>query len=277
MKKCPFCWEKIQSEARKCRHCWEWLDFQKNEKIYTSRTDSINIWIKWIKKYWIGIVVVLWIVWIWIYNNWIKQQDILNLNNSIYDADNNVDSDALNKVNNTNVVSSQWKQIKSAIQNMLSNEIRYMNAMSGLNFNFYSSYFKNVYQLESLISNYKLYKEYNSEYLNNLINLANKYSFDLNSTAPYTFWEKVKKIKQLMSDADDFADKAISQIQYLIEIQSYVSIDDDWNLSISDNNMLNNYNSLRIDMKSASSLVTKESADLATYNKAFIQNTNNGI
>ena len=114
-------------------------------------------------------------------------------------------------------------------------------------------------------------------YLNNLINLANKYSFDLNSTAPYTFWEKVKKIKQLMSDADDFADKAISQIQYLIEIQSYVSIDDDWNLSISDNNMLNNYNSLRIDMKSASSLVTKESADLATYNKAFIQNTNNGI
>lgn len=26
MLKCPYCWEKIQSSAKKCRFCWEWIN-----------------------------------------------------------------------------------------------------------------------------------------------------------------------------------------------------------------------------------------------------------
>jgi len=32
MKKCPFCWEKIQNEAKKCRFCWERIEMKDEMK-----------------------------------------------------------------------------------------------------------------------------------------------------------------------------------------------------------------------------------------------------
>jgi len=32
MKKCPFCWEKIQNEAKKCRFCWERIKIKEEKK-----------------------------------------------------------------------------------------------------------------------------------------------------------------------------------------------------------------------------------------------------
>ncbi len=42
MKNCPYCWEKIQNEAKKCRFCWEWIDSKYNTKTKKSQSESKN-------------------------------------------------------------------------------------------------------------------------------------------------------------------------------------------------------------------------------------------
>ncbi len=51
MKNCPFCWEKIQEQAKKCRFCGEWLDkktvkevkSKKKETKEVSKTEKVEI------------------------------------------------------------------------------------------------------------------------------------------------------------------------------------------------------------------------------------------
>lgn len=53
MKKCPYCAEEIQEDAKKCRHCGMWLD-----KVSSSNTVKGK---PWYKKWW-GILIIIFLV-----------------------------------------------------------------------------------------------------------------------------------------------------------------------------------------------------------------------
>ena len=44
MRKCPFCEEKIQDDAKKCKHCGEWLTERQTVATETKESSSFMQW-----------------------------------------------------------------------------------------------------------------------------------------------------------------------------------------------------------------------------------------
>ena len=71
MRKCPFCSEEIQDEAKKCRFCWEWLYVSTKEELNSDNNEKVRIFknmsyifaLSWI------LFLLFWVIsWVYEYN-----------------------------------------------------------------------------------------------------------------------------------------------------------------------------------------------------------------
>lgn len=180
---------------------------------------------------------------------------------------------AFNTANNLIEDANVSDSTKSLAQESLLNEQEHNNKINSLWDLFISdSDLKNTTLLNTLIWKLELYKGYNNEYINNMINLYKKMWADLTETTPYSKWERMKKQKELTDYDNYFADSLIKRYNYLIEINSHIVYDESWGFSMDDQNIIDKYNAMVTEENNIQTNLNQKYSDFETYKTEYIKN-----
>lgn len=162
---------------------------------------------------------------------------------------------------------------KSLAQDSLLNEQEHNDKINVLWDLFISdSDLKNATLLNSLIWKLELYKQYNNEYINNMINLYQKMWADLADTIPYSKWERMQKQKELINYDNYFADSLIKRYKYLIEINNHIIYNENWEFSMNDQEIIDKYNEMVTEENNVQTNLNQKYNDFESYKTEYIRN-----
>lgn len=163
--------------------------------------------------------------------------------------------------------------IKSIAKDAVSNEKEHNEKIASLWELFIDdSELKNVALLKSLISKLELYKQYNDEYIENMINWYKELWADLDDLSQYSKWERMSKQKELTNYDNYFADKLIKRYKYLLEVQNNLEYWDDWKIYINDDYVLSEYNKIVVEENNVQINFKQKYSDFETYKTEYIRN-----
>ena len=217
-------------------------------ELFFSTPTFIDKWLKiakikykWTTTWAVLLVIILFFILakiLWWYQNYLQNWQVfdskknakIKLYDSILNESGATADDYKQYVNTMKSSNSQYQELYSEMSDVMNSYMNTISSVWTLQIHDYSQ-IKNTKLINEIISNREVYKTANTDYLDNISKLFDKYNLDSqNDDWPYWYNATMNNERKLAAAMSDWADFNIERYKFFLTITNDIMVDENWDV-----------------------------------------------